>query len=250
MEGTHGDCGVISAAALVHRENRLSCKASTPGFKSWRRLQFHWQNRQNSACGSGAVRYRYPSLPLWPPLGLLRYRKPAYAISGALGGPDTTVLLGESATEHTLKQQPLGDYRVIHFAAHGIVSTKYPARSALVLLPGGGEDGLLQAREILNLRLRAALVTLSACDTGAGDVYGQEGVASLARPFLAAGARTVVASLWSTDDTFSLAIMREFYGQLAAGADKGEALRKEAGHAEAIRATGRSEALERAAHVW
>jgi CHAT domain-containing protein len=43
---------------------------------------------------------------------------------------------------------------------------------------------------------------------------------------LAAGARTVVANLWSADDTFSLAIMREFYGQLAAGADKGEALRK------------------------
>jgi len=125
-----------------------------------------------------------------------------------------------------VKQQPLGEYRVIHFAAHGIVSTKYPARSALVLLPGGGEDGLLQAREILSLRLRAALVTLSACDTGAGGLYGQEGVSSLVRPFLAAGARTVVANLWSADDTFSLAIMREFYRQLAAGADKGEALRK------------------------
>jgi hypothetical protein len=73
----------------------------------------------------------------------------------------------------------------------------------------------------LSLRLRAALVTLSACDTGAGGLYGQEGVSSLVRPFLAAGARTVVANLWSADDTFSLAIMREFYRQLAAGADKG-----------------------------
>jgi CHAT domain-containing protein len=150
----------------------------------------------------------------------------ARSVAATLGGPGTTVLLGESATERALKQQPLGEYRVIHFAVHGIVSTKYPARSALILLPGGGEDGLLQAREILSLRLRAALVTLSACDTGAGDVYGQDGVSSLVRPFLAAGARAVVANLWNADDTFSLAIMREFYRQLAAGADKGEALRK------------------------
>ena len=57
-------------------------------------------------------------------------------------------------------------------------------------------------------------------------MYGQDGVSSLVRPFLAAGARTVVANLWSADDTFSLAIMREFYRQLAAGADKGEALRR------------------------
>jgi CHAT domain-containing protein/Tfp pilus assembly protein PilF len=150
----------------------------------------------------------------------------ARSVAATLGGPGTTVLLGDSATERALKQQPLGEYRVIHFAVHGIVSTKYPARSALILLPGGGEDGLLQAREILSLRLRAALVTLSACDTGAGGLYGQEGVSSLVRPFLAAGARTVVANLWSADDTFSLAIMREFYRQLATGADKGEALRK------------------------
>jgi CHAT domain-containing protein len=115
---------------------------------------------------------------------------------------------------------------VLHFAAHGIVSTKYPARSAVVLLAGDGEDGLLQAREILSLRLGADLVTLSACDTGNGEVYGQEGVSSLVRPFLAAGAHTVVANLWSADDTFSLALMREFYRQLAAGVDKGEALRQ------------------------
>ena len=109
---------------------------------------------------------------------------------GAAFGPTSTVLLGDSATELELKKQPLQDYKVIHFAVHGIVSTKFPARSALVLRPGGTEDGLFQAREILALRLAADLVTLSACDTGSGTVHGQEGVASLVRPFLAAGART------------------------------------------------------------
>ena len=150
----------------------------------------------------------------------------ARSVARILGGPGTTVLVGDSGTERALKQQPLDDYEVIHFAVHGLVSTKFPARSALVLRPAGGEDGLFQAREILTTRLSAALVTLSACDTGSGGTYGEEGVANLVRPFIAAGAQTVVANLWSADDTFSLAIMREFYRQLAGGVDKGEALRR------------------------
>ena len=108
---------------------------------------------------------------------------------------------------------------------HGIVSTKVPTRSALLLRPAGSEDGLLQAGEILTLRLRAAVVTLSACDTGSGAVHGQDGVSSLVRPFLAAGAHSVVANLWAADDQFSLSLMREFYRRLAAGADVANALR-------------------------
>jgi CHAT domain-containing protein len=136
------------------------------------------------------------------------------------------VLVREAATEAAVKAQPLVDYRVLHLAAHGIVSTKVPARSALVLRPSDAEDGLLQAREILNLRLNATLVTLSACDTSTGTEQGQDGVASLVRPFVAAGARAVVANLWAADDTFSAALMREFYQQLAKGDDIGEALRQ------------------------
>ncbi|HEU4687069.1 MAG TPA: CHAT domain-containing protein, partial [Vicinamibacterales bacterium] len=111
-------------------------------------------------------------------------------------------------------------------AAHGIMSTKVPARSALVLRPSATDDGLLQAREILSLRLHATLVTLSACDTSTGAAQGQDGVASLVRPFVAAGARAVVANLWAADDTFSAAMMREFYRELARGSDIGESLRQ------------------------
>jgi CHAT domain-containing protein len=150
----------------------------------------------------------------------------ARSVGAALGPSTSTILLGESATELELKRQPLREYKVLHFAVHGIVSTKVPERSALVLRPSGSEDGLFQAREILELRLGADLVTLSACETGTGTVHGQEGVASLVRPFLAAGARTVVANLWTADDRFSLSLMREFYRQLATGVDIGEALRQ------------------------
>lgn len=132
----------------------------------------------------------------------------ARSVGSTLGDAASTVLLGDAATEVALKGQPLQDYRVLHFAVHGILSTKSPTRSALLLRPGGAEDGMLQAWEVLSFKLRAELVTLSACDTGTGIVHGQEGVSSLIRPFLAAGASTVVANLWAADDRFSLTMMR------------------------------------------
>ncbi|MEP7309346.1 MAG: CHAT domain-containing protein [Acidobacteriota bacterium] len=150
----------------------------------------------------------------------------AREVAQTLGAPPgSVVLLAAAATEANLKGRALDDFAVMHFALHGILSTKFPERSALVLRASGDEDGLLQAREILGLRLRAVLVTLSACESGNGSVQGQDGVASLVRPFLAAGARAVVANLWSADDRFSLALMKEFYRQLHAGAEKGDALR-------------------------
>lgn len=150
----------------------------------------------------------------------------AESVRAAFGASGSQVLVKDAATEAAVKSQPLAEYRVLHLAAHGIMSTKFPARSALVLRPSGVEDGLLQAREILDLRLNAALVTLSACDTSTGADQGQDGVASLVRPFVAAGARAVVANLWAADDTFSAALMREFYRELAGGADIGQSLRR------------------------
>ena len=151
----------------------------------------------------------------------------ARAIAGILGGKSVT-LLGDSATESALKKQPLGQFRVLHFAVHGLVSTKFPERSALVLYPdpAGNEDGYWQAREIARTQLNADLVTLSACDVGSGAVVGEEGVSNLVRPFLIAGARTVVANIWEVNDDFSRGLMREFYSRLAAGVDKGRALQQ------------------------
>jgi CHAT domain-containing protein/tetratricopeptide (TPR) repeat protein len=141
-------------------------------------------------------------------------------------GSQSVVLI--NATEADVKAQPLGKFAVLHFAVHGLTSTKFPDRSTLILRSDENhrEDGLLQAREILALRLNADLVTLSACDSGSGLVAGQEGVASLARPFLVAGARSVVANLWGANDDFSRALMKAFYTHLAAGLDDGAALRQ------------------------
>jgi len=138
------------------------------------------------------------------------------------------LLLGGDATESVFKALPLADFRILHFAVHGVANTAFPDRAALALgsSPNSGEDGLLQVREIRDLPLRAELVTLSACDTGSGKLLGQEGIASLERAFLLAGAKAVIASLWPADDTFTIALMKRMYQHLADNADKGAALRQ------------------------
>jgi CHAT domain-containing protein len=146
---------------------------------------------------------------------------------GKIVGPTAVILLGKDATETAFKKEPLGQFRVLHLAVHGFADTQYPERSALVLGtdPKSGDDGLLQVREIIRLRLNAELTTLSACNTGVGKLQGQEGVSSLVEAFLVAGSKSVVASLWSADDTFASALMDRFYLRLGQGEDTGSALR-------------------------
>jgi len=140
---------------------------------------------------------------------------------------DPVLLLGTNATETAFKSEPLADFKIVHIAAHGFVDTQFPERSGLVLGVDGGshDDGLLQVREIIRLHFNADLVTLSACNTGVGKIEGEEGVTNLVEAFLVSGARAVVASLWSADDTYTGALMERFYIHIAEGQPKATALR-------------------------
>ena len=146
---------------------------------------------------------------------------------GKIVGSDAVMLLGKDATETGFKKQPLDQFRILHLAVHGFADMQYPERSALVLGrdPQSSDDGLLQVREIIRLRLNAELTTLSACDSGVGKLQGQEGISNLVESFLVAGSKSVVASLWSADDTFASALMEQFYRRLAHGEDTSSALR-------------------------
>jgi len=138
----------------------------------------------------------------------------------------STLLLGNNATETKFKSLPLADYRVLHLALHGYADLEYPDRSALVFAPehGGPDDGLLEVREIRALRLKARLVTLSACNTGVGPV-GEAGVANLVNAFIEAGAESVVSTLWELEDRPTERLITSFYRNLASGRDKVDALR-------------------------
>jgi CHAT domain-containing protein len=142
-------------------------------------------------------------------------------------GRNSMELDGAAASEAALKALALGDFKIIHIAAHGIGNEAEPDRAALLLAPGNdSEDGLWQSREIRQTRLNADLVVLSACDTGTGRLEGQEGIMNLARAFLIAGAKSVVASLWQVDDRSTATLMSFFYEHLAAGLEVREALRQ------------------------
>jgi CHAT domain-containing protein len=137
------------------------------------------------------------------------------------------LLLGSDATETRFKHLPLERYRILHFALHAYADSEFPDRSALVFAPepSGPDDGLLEAREVRQLRLGASLVTLSGCNTGVGPV-GESDVASLANAFIEAGAESVVSSLWALDDNTTSRLMTAFYSGLRQNVTKTEALRQ------------------------
>jgi CHAT domain-containing protein len=123
------------------------------------------------------------------------------------------------------------DARYIHFACHGFLDERFPLNSGLALtIPErpaeGADNGLLQAWEIFDqVRLEADLVTLSACGTALGKEMGGEGLLGLVRAFHYAGARAVLASLWSVSDASTAELMKRFYGHLRSGKAADEALR-------------------------
>ncbi len=129
--------------------------------------------------------------------------------------PDARVIKYHKATTDTLlKEAP--DQHIIHIATHGIVDSTFDSFSGIVLAMGSdsSDDGLLQGYEVGDLKLNCELITLSACETGRGQIVAGEGILGLPRLFLGAGARSVLMTRWKVDDSFSAKLMPEFYNQL------------------------------------
>lgn len=156
----------------------------------------------------------------------LKYSREEVTEANAALGSNGVILAGADASESKLKSLPLAQFRVITLAAHGLGDEAEPDRAAIVINPGSAtEDGLWQAREIRRTKLNADAVVLSACETGTGRLQGQEGVMNLARAFLTAGAKSVVASLWDVEDRSTATLMESFYQHLAKGEPIAVALR-------------------------
>lgn len=136
------------------------------------------------------------------------------------------VRVNRDAEEAAVKDGGAGRFRILHFAAHATVDETAPRRSAILLGPSTAEDGLLQLNEIAALDLNAQLVVAAACRSHLGRSVGGEGLMSLSRAFLQAGADAVVASLWDVDDAETRRFMRLFYAELRAGTPPDDALRR------------------------
>lgn len=126
----------------------------------------------------------------------------------------------EGAVKSLSAEGRLRDFRVAHFATHGLLwptTDCFEPALSTTPLPGEGEDGLLESGEIRSLDLDARLVVLSAC-ASTDPVVGEAGenLSGLARAFFTAGARAVIASHWDVSDTATSALMDDFYGRIAA----------------------------------
>lgn len=180
------------------------------------------------------------------------------AMAGALGADAGSVVLGEAFSEAQMRALPLQDYRVLVLATHGLLPGQLDCLwepSLVVSRPAdapAGDDGLLSYDEILDLKLNADMVVLSACNTGGplsqsvgleGDVQvssrelravsdtGEadrdrgESLAGLARAFFYAGARSLLVSNWEVSADATIALMSDTFERAGASGDFAEALR-------------------------
>jgi CHAT domain-containing protein len=154
-----------------------------------------------------------------------------------LGAPESSVYLGERATESKLKTlSASGDLkraRILHFATHGLLAgetegvVRSRAEPALMLTPpqqaSDEDDGLLTASEVAQLKLDADWVVMSACNTAAGERVDAEALSGLARAFFYAGSRALLVSHWYVDSDAAVALTSGAFAQLQANPSLGRA---------------------------
>jgi CHAT domain-containing protein/uncharacterized protein HemY len=142
----------------------------------------------------------------------------------------TKIYTGSEALEENFKSEA-GGYRILHLATHGILNDATPMFSQIVLSQKGAdlrEDGLLEAREILNMNLNADLVVLSACESALGRVGHGEGMIGLSWAFFIAGSSNTIVSQWKVDSSSTTELMVAFHKNLHSGMSKSKALRNAA----------------------
>ncbi|MCS6814767.1 MAG: CHAT domain-containing protein, partial [Cyanobacteria bacterium] len=143
----------------------------------------------------------------------------------------TQAIVGAQATKANVIQK-MQTAQLIHLATHGLLDDYkgLGVPGAIALAPNTSPApplaGLLTASEIFDLKLKADLVVLSACDTGRGKITG-DGVIGLSRSLITAGANSVIVSLWKVPDDSTSFMMQQFYQVLKRpGIDKAAALRQ------------------------
>jgi CHAT domain-containing protein len=167
------------------------------------------------------------------PIPRLTYsRQEAASIVALVPAHRRKLALDFEASRATATSPDLSQYRILHFATHGLLNSQHPELSGLLLslVDEAGRpqpDGILHLGEIYNLKLPAEVVVLSACQTALGKEVKGEGLVGLTRGFMYAGARRVMASLWRVEDEATAELMKRLYqGMLRDGLRPAAALRR------------------------
>jgi CHAT domain-containing protein/Flp pilus assembly protein TadD len=138
--------------------------------------------------------------------------------------PRRAILQGSHATPSAYLGSRPELYAYLHFVAHGTASRARPLESA-VILSQEGDSYKLYARDIVQHRLKANLVTISACNGAGTRAYSGEGLVGLSWAFLRAGAHNVIGALWEVSDASTPQLMDALYSELSQGKDPATALR-------------------------
>lgn len=145
-------------------------------------------------------------------------RQEAEAITKLAGEANSLKALDFSASRDTVFGAGLDQYRIVHFATHGLLNSRHPELSGIVLSlvdeHGRARDGFLRTHDIYNLKLRSNLVVLSACRTALGNEVRGEGLLGMTRGFMYSGTPRVVASLWDVRDQATSKLMTYFYQKM------------------------------------
>jgi len=157
-------------------------------------------------------------------------RQEAEQIVAMVPTTERRLALDFAASRDTVTSAELSQYRYVHLSTHGFLNSVHPELSGLVFSlvneRGEPQDGFLRAHEIFNLKLSPEVVVLSACQTGMGKNIKGEGLVSLTRGFMYAGAPRVIVSLWGVSDLGTTELMVRFYnGMLKKGVRPAAALR-------------------------
>jgi len=145
-------------------------------------------------------------------------RREAELIYGVATPREALKALDFAASKKTAVGPQMSEYRILHFATHGLLNNEHPDLSGLVFSlvdeRGNSQNGFLRLFEVYNMKLNAELVVLSACQTALGKEIKGEGLITLTRGFMYAGAARVVATLWKVDDEATAEFMRKFYEEM------------------------------------
>ena len=168
-----------------------------------------------------------PTIPLTEPPQTLHPLPGAEAEAVVIASLlNTQPIIGDKATKVYIEKL-MPKARLIHLATHGLLDDikQLGVPGAIALAPSDNDNGFLTAGEILEMKLNAELIVLSACSSGQGKITG-DGVIGLSRSLFAAGVPSVIVSLWSVGDKSTQFLMTEFYQNLQHGMNKAQSLRQ------------------------
>jgi CHAT domain-containing protein/Tfp pilus assembly protein PilF len=153
----------------------------------------------------------------------LKYSREEVSEIGSILKADK-ILTARDATESNFKHN--AEFRsIIHLSTHSFLYNKQPV-IIFSNVTDKENDGILEASEIVQLKLNSDLVVLSSCNSGLGRIDESEGIIGMSKAFFEAGAKSIIVSLWEVNDKYTSRLMTLFYKKLSSGLDKSEALRQ------------------------